>query len=63
MFVATRPIHKNAYSPVSSTVAAVEILVIKWALARENLSSGFANSTGADQPAPPRRLISAFVIR
>ena len=24
---------------------------------------GFAHSTGADQPAHPRRLISAFVIR
>ena len=24
---------------------------------------GFANNTGADQPAHPRRLISAFVIR
>ena len=24
---------------------------------------GFANNTGADQPAPPRSLISAFVIR
>ena len=29
---------------------------------RENLSSGVANNTGADQPAHPRRLISAFVI-
>ena len=24
---------------------------------------GFANSTGADQPGHPRRLISAFIIR
>ena len=30
---------------------------------RENLSSGFANNTGADQPAHLRSLISAFVIR
>ena len=30
---------------------------------RENLSSGFANNKGADQPAHTRRLISAFVIR
>ena len=30
---------------------------------RENLSSGLTNNTGADQPAHPRRLISAFVIR
>ena len=29
---------------------------------RENLSSGFANNTGADQPAHLRNLISAFVI-
>ena len=30
---------------------------------RENLSSGFANNKGTDQPAHPRRLISAFVNR
>ena len=30
---------------------------------RENLSSGVCENTGADQPAHPRRLISAFVIR
>ena len=34
-----------------------------WALPRENLSSGFANHKGADQPAHMRSLISAFVIR
>ena len=34
-----------------------------WALTQENLSSGFANNEGADQSAPLRRLISAFVIR
>ena len=39
------------------------VIVIIWASTRENLSSGFANSKGADQPAHPRRLISAFVIR
>ena len=33
-----------------------------WASTRENLSSGFANNTGADQPAHPRSLIRAFVI-
>ena len=33
------------------------------ASSRENLSSGFANNTGADQPAHPRSLISAFVVR
>ena len=34
-----------------------------WASTRENLSSGVANNTGADQPAPPRSLLSAFVVR
>ena len=34
-----------------------------WASSRENLSSVFANNKGADQPAHPRSLISAFVIR
>ena len=33
----------------------------RWALTRENQSSGFAINKGADQPAHPRRLISAFV--
>ena len=33
-----------------------------WA-SKRGLSSGFANNKGADQPAHPRRLISAFVIR
>ena len=33
-----------------------------WASTRENLSLMFANNTGADQPAHPRSLISAFVI-
>ena len=30
---------------------------------RENLSLWFANNKGADQPAHPRSLISAFVVR
>ena len=34
-----------------------------WASTREKLSSGVANNTGADQPAHPCSLISAFVIR
>ena len=38
-------------------------LTLKLALMQENLSSGFANNTGADQLAHPRILISAFVIR
>ena len=35
----------------------------KRASTRENLSSGFENNTVADQPAHPRSLVSAFVIR
>ena len=34
-----------------------------WASRRENLYSGFANNTGADQPAHPHSLISDFVVR
>ena len=33
-----------------------------WASTQENLSSVFGNNKGVDQPAHPRRLISAFVI-
>ena len=33
-----------------------------WASTRENLSLGFAHNKGADLPAHPRSLISAFVI-
>ena len=37
---------------------------IIWALTREKTCiRGFANNTAADQPAHPRRLISAIVIR
>ena len=36
---------------------------IKWASTQENLICGFANNTGADQPAHLHSLISAFVIR
>ena len=39
------------------------ILFITCALTRENLFSGFANNTSSDQPAHPRSLISAFIIR
>ena len=35
---------------------------IKWASTQENLSLGFVNNKGADQPAQPRSLISTFVI-
>ena len=34
-----------------------------WASTLENMSSGVANKTGADQPAHPLSLISAVVIR
>ena len=33
-----------------------------WALMQENLSLGFANNNGADQPAQMSRLIRTFVI-
>ena len=39
------------------------ILIAIWASTRENLSLAFENNKGAGQPAHPRRLISAFVIR
>ena len=39
------------------------IITINWASMRENLSLGFANNKGADQPARSRSLISTFVIR
>ena len=35
----------------------------KWASTRGNLSSEFANNKDADQPAHPRRLLSAFIVR
>ena len=44
-------------------IRCVHCSMIGWATTRENLSSGFANNIGADQPAHPRSLISAFVIR
>ena len=34
-----------------------------WATSWENLSMPYANNKGADQPAHPRSLISAFVVR
>ena len=34
---------------------------ITWASTRENLSLGFVNNIGADQPVHPRSLISTFV--
>ena len=34
-----------------------------WVSTKENLSSGFVNNKGADQPADPHCLISTFVIR
>ena len=35
----------------------------KWVSTRENFLRKFSNNKGADQPAYPRSLISAFVIR
>ena len=37
--------------------------MIIWTSSRENLSSGYANNKGADQPAHPRSLVSTFAIR
>ena len=37
--------------------------LVTWASTRENLSYGVREQSGADQPAHPRSLISAFVIR
>ena len=39
-----------------------EVIYTIWAFAQENPSSGFAYNKGADQPAHPGRLISAFVV-
>ena len=39
------------------------ILYKKWASTRETCLQEFANNTGADQPAHPCSLISAFIIR
>ena len=36
---------------------------IVWASAQENMSLGFTNNKGADQPVHPHSLISAYVIR
>ena len=35
----------------------------KWARREKTCRPGFANNTGADQPAHPRKPINAFVIR
>ena len=54
--------YKGLVDEVSNLFSLLNIALIIWALMRENLSSGIANNTGADQPAHPRSLISAFVI-
>ena len=45
---------------LKETEWAAKIIFHNWALTQENLSSGYANNKGADQPAHPRSLISAF---
>ena len=53
---------KSAISDLSNTFA----LVIRYIIGprrKKTCLRGFANNTGADQPAHPRSLISAFVIR
>ena len=39
------------------------VLAMIWAMSWENLFMTYANNKGADQPAHPRNLISAFVVR
>ena len=39
------------------------IKISNWPRREKTCLRGFANNTGADQPAHPRSLISAFVIR
>ena len=56
---ASLDVNENQGVVVSFLVRQQEI----WATTRENLLRGVANNEGADQPAHPRRLISAFVIR
>ena len=49
-------------SRLISTVVLISLQRLKiWALTRETCLRGFANNTGADQPAHRRSLISAFV--
>ena len=55
---ASLDVNENQGVVVSFLVRQPEI----WTTTRENLFRGFANNKGADQPAHPRRLISAFVI-
>ena len=57
-------IHHKSRSQQETTHTEMEQeQTINRASPRENLSLGFANNKGTDQPAHPRRLISAFVIR
>ena len=50
-------------NPCVGTDASTPFNCIIWASTRDNLSSGFAKNKGADRPAHPFILISAFVIR
>ena len=45
---------------LKETEWAAKILFHNWASTQENLSLGFANNKGTDQPAHPHSLISAF---
>ena len=57
------PMLVNNIRNVEGGILLFRLIYIIWASTRENLSSGFANNKGADQPAHPRRLISTLVIR
>ena len=56
-------IHSSQQEHIQSQATNCSHVYIRLASTRENLSSVFANNKGEDQPAHPRSLISAFVIR
>ena len=56
-------IDEMLHNVVNSRFYSKSTYVTIWVSTQEKLSSGFMNNIGADQPAHPRRLLSAFVIR
>ena len=48
---------------LSTTAEVPDIFIWKWATSWENLFLSYMNNKGTDQPAHPRSLISAFVVR
>ena len=51
---------RHIISMIYSTFYNMQVYI--WASTQENRATRFANNKGADQPAHPRQLISAFVI-